>query len=267
VLQARAAVTPSAGFSSAAVRRFFAVAFPAEVYRAGRWCLGVAGAFLGFSGVLIALVATDPSISAALLSPQEIDSLVNHDFEAYYSEFSPENFASLVWLNNALVTAICLAGGVLVLPTLYLLFENALNLGVIGGVMVGNGRADVFFGLITVHGLLELTCVFIAGGVGLRVAWAWIAPGPLRTRTQALAQAGRSATVVAMGLAAPLFVSGLAEAFVTPAPVAPELKLAVGAFVWLAFVSYVVIAGGGAVRRGDSGDVAAFEREPEVPTV
>jgi uncharacterized membrane protein SpoIIM required for sporulation len=267
VLQARAAVTPSAGFSSAAVRRFFAVSFPVEVYRAGGWCLGAAAVFLGFSGVLIALVATDPSISAALIPPEQIDSLVNHDFEAYYSEFAPENFASLVWLNNALVTAVCLAGGVLVLPTLYLLFENAVNLGVIGGVMVGNGRADVFFGLITVHGLLELTCVFIAGGVGLRVAWAWIAPGPLRTRTQALAQAGRSATVVALGLAAPLFVSGMVEAFVTPAPVLTEVKLAVGAFVWMAFLSYVVIAGGTAVRRGEHGDVAAFEREPEIPTV
>ena len=47
-----------------------------------------------------------------------------------------------------------------------MLWDNALNVGVIGGVMIGNGRADVFFGLITVHGLLELTCVFIAGGVG-----------------------------------------------------------------------------------------------------
>jgi uncharacterized membrane protein SpoIIM required for sporulation len=267
VLQARAAVTPSAGFSAAAVRRFFAVSFPAEVYRAGAWCLGVAGAFLGFSAVLIWLVATDPSISARLLSPEEIESLVSNDFEAYYSTYAPENFATLVWVNNAVVSAICLAGGVLVLPTLYLLFENAVNLGVIGGVMIGNDAADVFFGLITVHGLLELTCVFIAGGVGLRVAWAWIAPGPLRTRTQALAQAGRSATVVALGLAAPLFISGIVEAFVTPAPVPPEVKLGVGAFVWVAFLSYVVIAGGTAVRRGEGGDVAAFEREPEAPTV
>ena len=267
VLQARAAVTPSAGFSASALRRFFAVSFPSEVYRAGRWCLGVAAGFLGFSAVLIWLVATDPSISTALLSPEEIESLVNNDFEAYYSAYAPENFATLVWLNNAVVSAVCLAGGVLVLPALYLLFENALNLGVIGGVMVGNGGADVFFGLITVHGLLELTCVFIAGGVGLRVAWAWIAPGPLRTRTQSLARAGRSATVVALGLAAPLFVSGMVEAFVTPAPVPTEVKLAVGAVVWFAFLSYVVIAGGTAVRRGEGADVVAFEREPEAPTV
>ena len=60
-----------------------------------------------------------------------------------------------------------------------MLWGNVLNVGVIGGVMIGNGRSDVFFGLILVHGMLELTCVFVAAGVGLRVAWAWIAPGPV----------------------------------------------------------------------------------------
>ena len=45
--------------------------------------------------------------------------------------------------------------------------------------MVGYGRADIFFGLITPHGLLELTASSSAPGVGLRIGWAWIAPGPL----------------------------------------------------------------------------------------
>ncbi|MDM4784555.1 stage II sporulation protein M [Micromonospora sp. b486] len=30
--------------------------------------------------------------------------------------------------------------------------------------------------MITPHGLLELTGIFVAAGVGLRTAWAWIAP-------------------------------------------------------------------------------------------
>jgi uncharacterized membrane protein SpoIIM required for sporulation len=267
VLQARASVSVSAGFSGAAVGRFFAVSFPAEVYRARRWVIGVAIGFLAFSVVLGILVARDKSIALSVLSQEDIDQLVNNDFAAYYSQYAPQNFASLVWLNNTFVSAICLAGGVLIVPTLYMLFANALNVGVIGGLMVGAGRADVFFGLITVHGLLELTCVFIAAGAGLRIGWAWVAPGPLLTRGQSVARAGRQATVVALGVGVTLGVSGLVEAFVTPAPIPVALKLLLGGGVWLAFVSYVAVAGGSALRRGETGDVVAYEREALAPTV
>jgi uncharacterized membrane protein SpoIIM required for sporulation len=267
VLQARAAVTPSSGFSTAAVGRFFGVSFPTEVYRAGAWCLGVAVGFLALSGALIAMVAGDQGIALTFLSPTEIDQLVSRDFEAYYSTYAPQNFATLVWTNNVFVSAICLAGGVLLLPTLYMLWVNAFNVGLIGGVMVGNGRGDVFFGLIAIHGLLELTCVFVAAGVGLRVGWSWIAPGPVRTRTQAAAETGRGAMVVALGLVVPLFVSGLVEAFVTPLPLPIPVKLSVGVLVWGMFLAYVIVLGGRARRAGLTADVEAHEREVVAPTV
>jgi uncharacterized membrane protein SpoIIM required for sporulation len=267
VLQARAAVSPSTGFSIRAVGRFFTVSFPAEIYRAAYWCVGAGLGFLLLSGVLMAMVASDEQIALSFLSQEEIDSLVANDFEAYYSSHPPQNFAALVWTNNAFVSAICLAGGVLILPTLYMLWENALNIGIVGGTMVSHGRSDVFFGLITIHGLLELTCIFIAAGVGLRIGWSWIAPGPLRTRTQALAQTGRSGMVVALGLVVPLFISGLVEAFVTPLPVLTPVKLAFGGFVWLAFIGYVVAFGNRAVAAGRTADVDWHEREIAAPTV
>lgn len=267
VLQARAAVTPSSGFSGAAVGRFFTTSFPTEVFRATRWWVGVAVAFLALAGTLISMVASDERIALSLMSQREIDDIVSNSFEAYYSTYAPQNFAALVWTNNAFVSAICLAGGVLIFPTVYMLWSNALNVGILGGIMVGHGRSDVFFGLIAIHGLLELTCVFIAGGVGLRIGWSWIAPGPLRTRTQALAETGRSGMVVALGLAVPLFVSGLVEAFVTPVPVPIPVKLSLGATVWLLFLAYVFVLGGRGAARGDSTDVDEHEREAMAPTV
>jgi uncharacterized membrane protein SpoIIM required for sporulation len=267
VLQARAAVSPAAGFSLAAVRRFFVVTFPSTAYQMGGWAIGVAAGFLGFATVVGVLTANDPSIAGSVLSEAEIERLVNHSFESYYSEHPPESFASVVWLNNTLVSAICLASGILLLPTLYVLWLNALNLGLVGGIMVDYGRADVFFGLITVHGLLELTCIFLAGGAGLRIGWAWIAPGRLLTRTQALARAGRQATAVALGLGVALLVSGLIEAFVTPAPIPIGLRLLLGTTVWLAFLAYVVVLGRAARQRGETGDVASYEREAIAPVV
>jgi uncharacterized membrane protein SpoIIM required for sporulation len=267
VLQARSAVTPSSGFSKASIGRFFTVSFPVEVYRASGWWVGVAVAFVALSGVLITIVAGDRQIALSFMSQGKINDIVSNDFEAYYSQYAPQNFAALVWTNNAFVTAVCLAGGAIIVPTLYVLWENAFNVGLTGGIMVGNGRADVFFGLIMIHGLLELTCVFIAAGVGLRIGWAWIAPGPLRTRTQAFAIAGRSGMVVAVGLVAPLFFSGLVEAFVTPLPLPTVFKLGVGAFVWLAFLAYIFLFGVRARLRGLTGDVETHEREALAPTV
>lgn len=267
VLRARAAVSPSAGFRWTGLWHFFAVSFPLEVYRAGRWCVGVGVGFVALSAVLITVVATDPQVALRFMSQRQIDDLVARDFEAYYSSGPAENFGFAVWTNNAWVSAVCLAAGVIVLPVLYLLWTNALNLGVVGGVMVGHDRSDTFFGLLLVHGLLELTCVFVAAGVGLRIGWAWIAPGRLRTRGQSVAAAGRSGIAVALGLVPVLLVSGIVEAFVTPAPLPSAVKLLLGTVVWLAFLTYVVVAGSAAAGAGQSADVDWPDREALAPTV
>lgn len=255
VLAGRAAVTGGARFRWREVGRFFTVSFPLAAYRAWPWWSGVAVANVLVIGFLIAWVAGHPGTARAFLSDAEMDQLVNNDFAGYYTEFVAPNFAFLVWTNNAWVSAMCLASGVLIVPVLYLLWTNALNVGVIGGIMVASGRADVFFGLIMPHGLLEMTAVFVAAGAGLRIGWAWIAPGPLRSRGRAVAETGRAAMLVALGLVPVLFVSALVEAFVTPSPLPTALRIGVGATVWLAFLGYVVAFGHRAARAGHDPDL------------
>lgn len=266
VLAARSAITGSPTFSWRVVGAFFTATFPLAVYRAWRWWSAVSVAFCAVAFAVMAYVASHPAVASLFVSDEDLDAVVSDGFVGYYSEYQAQNFALSVWTNNAFLCARCLAGGVLVLPVLYVLWQNAFQLGLVGGVMIGAGRADVFFAYLTPHGLLELTCVFIAAGVGLRIGWAWIAPGPGRTRTRALGETAREGMIVALGLVVVLFVSGLLEAFVTPSPLPTVVRVSIGALVWLAFGAYVVLAGRRAAERGDSADLEESLRGAHAPT-
>ena len=204
-----------------------------------------------------------PAVEQSLLTPQEVDQLVNQDFEGYYSEYAASHFALQVWVNNAWVTALCLALGILGAPVVYLLFNNVANLAIIGAIMHRHGHGQHFWGLLMPHGLLELTAVFVAGGVGLRLFWSWVAPGPV-SRARSLAREGRTVGTVALGLVLVLFVSGLIEGFVTPSPLPTWARVGIGIVAEAAFFAYVFVLGRRAVARGETGDVDASLLEDEV---
>ncbi|AWT57055.1 integral membrane protein [Mycolicibacterium smegmatis MKD8] len=255
VARARAAVTGAHAPLWREFVRFWTVSFPVVAYRSWRWWLGTA---IGFFIVTIALamwVAGNPEVHSAIGTPSEIEELVNHDFASYYSENPAGSFALRVWVNNAWVAAQCIGFAILLgLPIPYILFQNAANLGLIAGLMFDAGAGDVFMGLITPHGLLELTAVFLAGAVGMRLGWTVIAPGD-RPRTQALAEQGRAVVSVAIGLVVVLLVSGLVEALVTPSPLPTFMRIGIGVAVEIGFLAYVVHFGRKAVRAGESGDI------------
>ena len=202
------------------VRTFALERFPAALYRLRWWWLGTMAANVVVTAVMMWWLLDHPNVEQTLLSPRDVDQLVNNDFSGYYSQYAATHFAAEVWTNNVWVTALCLAFGVLGLPVIYLLFQNIANLAVIGSIMIRHGHGAQFWGLILPHGMLELTAVFVAGGVGLRLFWSWVEPGDL-TRTQSFALEGRTAGTVALGLVGVLAVSGLIEAFVTPARCRP----------------------------------------------
>ncbi|GAA4741540.1 stage II sporulation protein M [Nocardioides endophyticus] len=247
------------------VQRFFVDRFPGALYRLRWWWVGTLAANVVVTGVMIAWLLGHPAVEQSLLSPAEVDQLVSHDFEDYYSEYAASHFAAQVWVNNAWVAALCIALGVLGLPVIWLLFQNVANLAIIGSIMIRHDHGAHFFGLILPHGLLELTAVFVAGGTGLKLFWSWVEPGEL-TRTQSLAREGRTAGTIALGLIAVLLVSGIIEAFVTPSPLPTWARVSIGLIAEAVFFAYVFVLGRSAFGRGQTGDLDAALLEDRVAT-
>jgi len=247
------------------VTSFFVDRFPAALYRLRWWWLGTLAANVVVTAVMMLWLLDHPNVEQSLLSPDQVDQLVNHDFEGYYSEYAASHFAAQVWINNAWVSALCLALGVLGFPIVLLLFRNIANLAVIGSIMTRHGQGAHFWGLILPHGMLELTAVFVAGGVGLRLFWSWVEPGEL-SRSQSLAREGRTAGTVALGLVAVLFVSGMIEAFVTPSDLPTAARIGIGVLAECCFLAYVFGLGRAAHRRGHTGDIDASLLEDRVAT-
>jgi uncharacterized membrane protein SpoIIM required for sporulation len=266
VARARSAVTGAHNPAWRDAARFFTVGFPAAVYGSRYWSAGAAVASLALAWLIAAWVAGNPEVQGAIAAPEEIRRLVEQDFEAYYSSAPAGSFAARVWTNNAWIAAVCLVSGILVVPVVYVLWVNVLNLGVAAGLMASAGRLDLFFGLITPHGLLELTAVFVAAGAGLRLGWAVIDPGPL-PRAQAVAARGRATVGMALGLTVVLLVSGVIEAFVTPSGLPTWARVGIGVLAELAFLGYVAGLGRRAVRAGETGDVRVREAGDHAPTM
>ena len=253
--RSRAAVSGAQSSGWQAVGRFAAISFPAAAYRARWWWLGCAAGSVIVSVLIGWHVAGSRALQSSLPLASSARRLVAHQFRHYYSAYDARSFAAHVWTNNALAAGVTIIFGVLLgIPVLLVLFENALNLGVVGGLMISRGRSGEFWGLILPHGMLELSAVFLAAGVGLRLGWAIIDPGP-RPRVRAVAEEGRALVTVAIGLVAVLLVSGLIEAFVTPSPLPTWARIGIGGVAEAAFLGYVFVLGRRAAAAGEAGDI------------
>jgi uncharacterized membrane protein SpoIIM required for sporulation len=247
--------------------RFFTAGFPAACYRTRHWWVPTAV----LSTLLVTgigwWIAAHPEVQATIAAPDELRQMTRPGgaYETYYSSSPAAAFSAQVWTNNVQVAGVSLVFGALLgLPVLWVLFQNAVNVGIGVGLMASAGRLDVFLGLILPHGLLELTAVFLAAGVGLRLGWTVIDPGR-RTRRVALAEEGRAAIGMAVGLAVVLLISGVIEGFVTPSGLPTWARIAIGVAAEAAFLAYVFLLGRRAAEAGETGDVAAADRAAEVP--
>ncbi|HQA24063.1 MAG TPA: stage II sporulation protein M, partial [Rhodoglobus sp.] len=240
------------------IPKFFAAQLPAALYSIRWLTLAVALATFVVAFIYAWWAISNPAVLAGLLTPEERRQFAEEDFIAYYSNYSGSSFTAQVWTNNAWVAAQAIGLGILGVFTPAVLLSNAQNLGLSAAIMSEFGHLDQFFLYIAPHGQLELYSIFVAGAAGLRIFWAWIAPGT-RTRAQSLAHTGRALFTIVIGLALALLVSGVIEGFVTRQDWPWVIKIGIGTIALSAFLVYQWVVGGRAARAGETGDLEEFE--------
>ena len=208
--------------------------------------IGIAAALLFGPALLSGAWALDDPGAAAGVVPGEFQSVTQPRAEGEDLGLAPDEeaaFSAAIMTNNIRVSLLAFAAGILAgLGTAAVLIINGVLLGAVAGLAVGAGNGRPFFELVAAHGVLELSCIIVAGAAGLRFGWALVEPG-LGKRGEALRREARPALAVVLGTAPWLVVAGLVEGFVTPAAIGLTGALAVGFALGGVYWTLVAILG------------------------
>lgn len=152
-------------------------------------------------------------------------------------------FAGQIYTNNIRVTFLSFAAGIFtVIGPAFVLVNNGLSLGLLGGLAYQSGNGSIFTELVVAHGVLELSCIVIGGAAGLELGWALVAPGR-RKRTDALMKTGRHSVEIVLGTAPWLVIAGLVEGFITPGGYGLTFNSILGVSLGLVYWTLVVWRG------------------------
>src|SRR5574338_387151 len=151
--------------------------------------------------------------------------------------------ASLIMTNNILVTIYTFAyGATFGIGTLFYLAVNGANIASVVALTYRAGFGNDLVTFMVGHGVVELSCIFIAGGAGLLIGSAMIMPGDL-TRADALKSRGMEAVRLMIGVAILLVVAGTIEGFISPALIDPRIKFGIAGITGIAMYSYLLLVG------------------------
>lgn len=208
----------------------------------------VAAAFALFMAPAVAaylLGLAYPALLEATLPPSLRESLeARHLWTDIAAEVRPFA-ASVIMTNNIFISFLAFAGGAFAgVFTAFVLVQNGVVLGSAFAATQHAGLGGRLLDFVAAHGALELSVVFLAGGAGLRIASALLAPGEL-SRRDALRLRGAQAVRIVLGCVPLLAVAGLIEGFLSPSEVAWPVKTTVGLATGIALWSYLFIGGRG----------------------
>jgi uncharacterized membrane protein SpoIIM required for sporulation len=208
--------------------------------------LAVAAALLFVPALLAAVWATRDPAAALGVVPEMfrgIDDGTRTTDSAGLSAGTSAAFSSEIMTNNIRVTFLAFAGGITFgVATVGALIFNGVLIGAVGGLSLHHGHGEAFVTLVVAHGVLELSCIVVAGAAGLGLGKALVAPGR-RSRGAALMSEARDSIELIMGTAVWLVVAGLVEGFVTPGGFGFGVNLTVGLVLGGTYWLLVVVRG------------------------
>ena len=125
----------------------------------------------------------------------------------------------LSWLglmiHNIRVSFIMFVSGLFCgVPSMYLLGQNAVMVGVFDHFFAARGLGVQFFLVVFIHGTLELTAIIIAGAAGLVLGKSFLFPGTIR-RIDAFKQGAKDGVKIMVGLIPVFALAAFFEGFIT----------------------------------------------------
>ncbi len=225
------------------VRQFYASEFPALFRRHQSYFWASMAVFA--AAALIAFLACmgNPDLPRVILGDRYVEITreniqSNNPFAIYSSEDSPI-MSTFIMTNNIKVTFFAFGMGLLMgFGTLYVLFYNGLMFGMFLFLFFEHHLLLDALLTVMMHGGIELTCIFIAGGAGLLVGKALLFPGPF-PRRDALRNNGLHAVQLILGIIPLLVLAALIEGFVTRVSLAWPWRLAFVSATFLFLVWYL----------------------------
>ena len=239
--RAHASIYQTSPLKRNTIRNFFRFGFP-TLFR--RNLPFIVAAFLMFAigfGTAYWIALAKP-VFAERLAPQHIVETI-HAKEMWTNipELQRNLAASFIMTNNIRVAFLAFASGItFMVGTVYILAFNGLHIGVIAGLCHVHGLALPLWEFVSPHGYIELTTIFIAGGAGLKMGYALIAPTQF-TRKRALTDAAKTAVKLIGGCVVLLVIAGVIEGFVSPSSLPSIVKIGFGFATGVLLFSYLFL--------------------------
>ncbi len=231
------------------IKNFFVREFPQTFRNTWRFTAVSFGVFALFSVIGFLGTRYDPEFSELVGVPAGFREMFIETKTHWWEDLNEANQvgASSIFTHNIQVTIYTFAFGALFgVGTLFYLAHNGLVIASIVSLTYNAGFGNDLITFMVGHGVVELSCIFMAGGAGLLIGSALLMPGDL-SRADALKSRGKQAVRLMVGVALLLVLAGIIEGFISPAPIPASIKYSVGAITGIALYSYLLLAGRGPI--------------------